>query len=468
MNRKNKIDFLCITLYQILTLITPFITAPYVSRVLGPDGIGTYSFYSSITSYFIMFILLGLINYGNRSIAAVKDNREILSKTFKSIYTMQFVLGIVISMLYFFICFINQSSLYSYIFGIYVFSAVIDISWFYYGMEKSKLIIIRSAIFKVISIICIFLFVKEKSDLPVYCFLFAISAFLSNLILWISIQSYSTPVHVTKQDVLLHVKPNLLLFIPVIAVSIYKYMDKIMLGTMTGVTQLGLYENAEKWLFIPVALITSLGTVMLPKISNMLAKGESSEKISRIIENSIAFAMSVSIPIAFGIMAISNDLVPWFFGENFLGCAILMQILLPSCIFVAFSNVLRTQYLIPNHKDKIYIQSTILGAIVNLLLNLILIPQYQATGACIGTLCAEAAVCIYQTWHVRKNLRISQYIKNTFPLLLFGIIMYCAVKNFPTYNDVFQTLSLKITFGAVVYSFLVVCYYKVKKLKCKD
>ena len=198
-------------------------------------------------------------------------------------------------------------------------------------------------------------------------------------------------VKVNKEDIVKHIKPVLVLFVPVIAISLYKIMDKIMLGYLINVVEVGYYEQAEKIINIPLGLITALGTVMLPRISSLISKGND-KIIKEYIKNSLKFMMFISFPIAFGLIAISSGFIPMFLGIAFTKSALILNYLSVTIIFLSIANVIRTQYLIPKEKDGIYIKSVILGAIINFIINLLLIPRYYSIGACIGTIFAEFSV----------------------------------------------------------------------------
>lgn len=426
-----KNNFLYNIVYQLLVLIIPLITAPYLARVVGVSGIGIYSYTYSIVYYFMLITMLGVNNYGNRSIAKVRDNKEKLSKTFLEIYYFQLIMGIIMLIIYFIYVFTFNVSYKSIalVQSLFIVSAILDINWFFFGIEAFKKTITRNTFVKLLSVILIFIFVKQKSDLWKYTFIMSGTTILSQIILWGYLPKYITITKVKIVDIKKHIKPNLVLFIPVIAVSLYKIMDKIMLGAMSNVTEVGYYENAEKIVNIPLTFITALGTVMLPRVSNILAHGDK-EKVNEYINKSISFVMFLSFAMCFGLIAIGYHFAPIYFGNSFQKAGILIMMLSVTLPFLSFANVLRTQFLIPSEKDKIYIISVSLGAIVNLIMNLIFIPKYSSIGACIGTIAAEFIVMFYQTMSVRKELDIKKYIKNILPFFIKSFMMFVLVYSF--------------------------------------
>jgi O-antigen/teichoic acid export membrane protein len=442
-------NFLYNSAYQLLIIFIPLITTPYLSRVIGASGVGQYSYAYSIAYFFAMFIILGLNNYGNRTIAILQGNRKQLSKAFCSIYAMQICSA--------FIC-ISLYLLYSLIFSTdriislillgYVISAIFDINWFFFGLEKFKLTVVRNTVVKLLSTAAIFVFVESKDDVYIYAIIMVSSFLVSQLIIWPFLKKEIDFIRPTLKEVLIHVKPNIVLFVPVVAVSLYKYMDKIMLGGMTNITEVGFFDSAEKIIYVPIVLVSSLGTVMIPRMSNMVAsnKKNNSQQVTYI---SVLFVVFLTSSLCMGILSVVDIFVPLFFGSGFEKVSTLLLILMPSCIFLAFANVIRTQFLIPMKKDKIYITTVFCGAIVNLVINALLIPTMQSIGAAIGTLCAEVCVCLLQAFLVRKQLPIGKYIKNCIPFIFSGLITFLI-----TYNI---TLLIKSGITEIILKIIISC-----------
>lgn len=461
-----KKNFIYNSLYQILVMFIPLITTPYISRVLGAQGVGTYSYAFSIANYFVLFIMLGLNNYGNRTIARVRDNEEKLSKTFWSIYALQLFLGIIINIMYVGYSFFISSNIYiSLSMLFYVLSATFDINWLFFGLEKFKLTVIRNTLIRILTTISIFLFVNTSKDLVIYCLIMTLGVLLSQLVLWPYVIKNIKMYIPSFQDISVHIKPNLILFITVIAVSLFNIMDKIMLGIMTTKLEVGFYESSQKIIAIPTALITSLGTVMLPRMSNMVEKNE--EQSNKLIYISIIFAMFLSTSLCFGIMGVSKEFVPLFYGEGYEKCISLFLILLPTCLFLAFANVIRTQYLLPHQMDRAYVISAILGAIVNVSGNIILIPNFGSIGASISTLLAEITVCIYQSNAVKKYQPIMLYVKKSLPFLFSGMIMFFVIFTITLPLSNILSLLLKIILGACIYFVVLICQLVIYKIITK-
>ncbi len=451
-----KKNFVYNLIYQLLLLVFPLITVPYVSRVLGTDGVGIYSYTYSIISYFMLITLLGIENHGNRSIAKARDDKEKLSKTFFSIYSIQFISGILMILIYScYMIFINkQFTSVAWAQILYLISALVDVNWFFFGLEEFKITITRSTIVKVLTLILIFCFVKNTNDVLLYTLIMAGSTLLSQLLIIPFLINRIKFVKIHIKDITQHLKYVLILFIPVVAKSIYRVMDKIMLGMMSSVTHVGLYEQADKIILVPCAVINALGVVMLPRISNLVANNKK-DAVLKYIEKSIKFVMFLSFPMCLGMIAVADNFVPLFLGPSFNGSIILVKFMSITMLFLSFANVLRTQFLIPYEKDNIYVISIVLAAVVNFICNIIFIPKLASTGAMIGTIAAEFMVMFIQMIGLRKHLPIKQYLIDTIEFMIKALIMFVLIMaiGYIQLNSVLL-IGLQIITGVMIYSAL--------------
>lgn len=458
-------NFLYNVLYQILLVILPLITAPYISRTLGATSVGVYSYTYSVAYYFLMIAMLGIGNHGNRSIAAVRDDREKLNKTFSSIYLLQittFSIAIFAYIIYY-IVFVKDNRLIVLLQLIYVTSGLFDIGWLFFGLEQFKLTVTRNTLIKISTVLLMFVFVHKPTDLWKYTLIMASGTLLSQAYLWVYVKKYVTFVKCNFIEIFSNIKPVLILFIPVLAYSIYKVMDKIMLGNMSTYEQVGFYNNAEKIINIPMGIITALGTVMLPRMSNIVASGNK-EKTHDYIRLSIKVVTLLSSAIAFGLMGVSSVLAPVFFGKEFVVCGDIMKFLAVTVFFIAWANVIRTQYLIPYKMDSIYVTSTMVGAILNLIINWMLIPKYQANGAAVGTIVAEFSVMFIQMVAVRKEIPVYKYIKTYIPIMIIGLIMAILVGWIGTSLGVsIKTLTIQIFIGGSFFCVATAAYMAITK-----
>lgn len=451
--------------YQLLILFLPFITAPYLSRVLGASGIGIFSYSYSIATYFVYFAVLGLNIYGNRTIAIVRNDSSKLSKTFSEIYVMQiFTSSIsIIGYISYCLCAKNEdkASFYQFFF---VLSALFDINWFFFGLEKFKLTVIRNAIIKVLTVVLVFVFVKEKDDTYIYILILSTGTLFSQLALWPYVQKYVRFKFPKFKDVYSHLGPNLILFIPIIATSVYKILDKIMLGILSSMESVGYFENAEKIINVPIALISAIGTVMLPKISSIIAQGESSQA-SRYFDISITFSLLFGNFIAVCLYIVSDLFVDIYFGHDFYPSSIVIKLLSLTIVFLAIGNVFRTQYLIPHKLDNIYIKSAIYGAILNFLINIILIPYWDIIGASIGTIVTEIFVFLYQLFLTRKRINIGKYIL----LIVFFLIVDVLIIGMTYLEIPINNYFINIVFQLITTSiiFFLIAFFVLQKKKTK-
>lgn len=446
------------TAYNILNVILPLATAPYLARILKADGVGTYAFYFAIAQWFALFAKLGLTNYGTRHLAEIKDNRAKLINDFSEIYVMQVVMTFIVTAIYFLIiAIITEEKILPALFGIWILSVAFDVDWFFFALEDFKMVAVRSCIIKLISTMAIFIFVRSSQDLWKYAFITTLSYSGGYVYLWINCKSYLSFSEIKLENVIRHIRPCLLLMIPVIALSIYRTMDKVMLGAISTRDETGLYEYAEKLIYALCAFISSLGTVMMPRMSNLAAKKDK-ETSAKYIEKSMDFIMFLSIGMCFGLLSISDSLIPLLYGEDFIGSVPLLNLLAVTLVFIAWGNVIRTQYVIPNKRDKIYISSITIGAFCNLIINALLIPIMGAIGACVGTIMAELSVPIYQLIMLHKELPYKKYLLNVLPFGFFGVLMFFAcyyIKN----------MFLQVVVGALVYCILSFFYmYKILKI----
>lgn len=466
---KTKLNLIYNMTYQLLIMIQPLIIAPYISRVLGSEQLGIYSYTFSIANYFVLFAMLGLNNFGNRSISRVRDDIERLSSTFTNIYMLQLITGTIAVIAYIFLIIFSDNKLIFLLQLFYVLSATFDITWFFFGMEQFKLTVLRNSIIKILTLVCVIAFVKNTEDLWLYTLIMSLGSLLSQLSLWPFVKkhiSFCKPAFKEVKDI---IRPNLIMFIPVISISLYKQMDKIMLGNFSSMREVGVYENATKLNSVPLAFVVAFSTVMLPKMSNIVAQGDI-KLVKEYIAKSTQGVMFFSCAAAFGLAAIAQDFAPLFFGEEFEKTGSLIVYLTPTIIIIAWANIIRTQYLIPYMKDKVYIYSIITGAALNIIFNIIAIPRFGAAGAALGTVIAELSVASYQIWAVRNELDIVPYMKGSLIYIISGFLMYLGVITFSFHAsfNAWIMIVLEVIIGATIYLSLIAIYLtRIRKVNLK-
>ncbi len=473
MSKSVKRNFAYQAFYQVLAIIVPLITTPYLSRTLGPHGVGIYSYTFSVTNYFVMFAMLGIARYGIREIARVsgEGQREKRTRIFWGAYATQ-VISSLLSLLVYLLYLPTvapEHLLPSLVWITWVASALADVSWLCFGMEEFKVPTTVSALTKVATLALVFGFVHGPDDAWVYCLALGSMYLINQLALWPLVHRYVDFRRPSWSEIRPHIKPNLVLFIPVIAISLYVSMDKVMLGAMSGMEQVGFYEYSEKLSKLPLAAITALGTVMMPRMSASLAEGKRAEALE-LLESSIWAMLAMAFALSFGIAGIAPEFATVFLGEGFAQCDVLMCVLAVVVPVISITNVLGEQYMLPSGKDNLFTISVCVGAVVNVALNFVLIPRLQAMGAAISTVAAELAVMVAQGVAVRGELPLGRYARNALPFAVMGAIMVVAIRAFAGWlNGLWgmtaMGLALEIVVGAVVFATLALAWVLVSKDK---
>lgn len=440
-------------IYQILILILPLVTAPYISRVLGAENIGIYSYTISITAYFISFGSLGIALYGQREIAYNQRDKKNYSLIFWEINILR-AITIAISLIIYYFAFINgnQYQMYYKILVLEILGTCIDISWFFQGLEEFKKTVVRNMLVKIISVLCIFMFIKSPEDLQKYFVIYVLSVVVGNGTLWLYIPQFLKKVKIKEIRILRHLKPTIHLLIPQLAIQVYTLLDKTMIGTIiTDKSEVGFYDQSQKIIKMLLAVVTSLGTVMLPRIASTFVAGDQ-KKVSEYMKKSFHMVFLLAFPMIFGIIAVSDEFVPVFFGKGYDKVADIMKIISPILLFIGLSNVTGTQYLLPTKRQKEFTISVVCGAVVNFVLNMCLIWKYGAIGASIGTILAELTVTCVQFWFVKNNFKLYRLFGIAKKYFISSVVMLAgclAVGHFIANNKI--SIIVQVVVGSILY-----------------
>ena len=410
--------------YQLLITLTPLITAPYISRTLGADGYGFFNYTVSIAFYFFTIAMLGVNTYGNREIAKVRDDKRKRSNTFWQIYYMQLFLGLLSTILYllFVTFFIKEEKALFYLQGLYVFSTCTDINWYAFGMEEFKLMTIRNTVVKLVSMVFLFCFVKSPSDLAIYFLIYVFGVILGLLPIWPLVIRTTSFVKPKPEEIIKHFKPNFILFLPYVALSLYQQMDRLMIGAFVSKAEVGYYVYAESIIAVSLGLMTTITNVMLPRSSYLVGMGKKEES-DKLFEITLKYTGIINIAICFGIIAVADVFIPWYLGRDFDYTATLLMILAPGVIVTGVGTIIRSQMLIPYGQEKEYTIAITCGTITNLVLNTLLIFWLHAIGACIATVLANLIVMLVEMYYTRDKYSYAQHLKEMMPHYLDGIIM---------------------------------------------
>lgn len=411
--------------YQILILVLPLVTTPYLSRVLGAEGIGIYGYTYSIVTYFVLFGSLGVALYGQREIAYAGEDKEKRNKIFIEVNIFRAITIAIATVIYYF--WFMRNNEYSIFYRILLFelwAAAFDISWFFQGMEEFKKTVIRNVLVRICSVALVFLLVKTREDLTKFVLIYSLADFIGNLSLWLYLPKYTSGVKVKNIDVFRHVVPILMLFVPQIANQVYKILDTTMIGKLVAdKAETGYYEQSQKVIRLLLTIVTSLGVVMVPRMASTFASGDK-EKVNEYMKMSFKFVFFLAFPLMFGIVSIAPAFVPIFFGQGYDKVVILINIMCPILLLMGVANVVGTQYLLPTKRQKEYTISVTIGVIVNFFLNYFLIKAYSSIGASIATVLSQLVVDAVQFYCIRKDINISEMLSLAWKYLISAVIMY--------------------------------------------
>lgn len=421
-------NYLYNAFYQLFILLVPLITTPYLARVLGPTGVGINSYTNSIIQYFILFGSIGVSLYGNRQVAFVRDDRNKLTQVFYEIFFMRLITIMLafITFLIFLQC-TNKYHVYYWAQSVSLIAAALDISWFFMGVENFAVTVLKNFIVKIITLISIFIFVKSYNDLNLYILILSLSTLFGNLTLFPNLRKYIGKPILKKLNILRHIWPSTVLFIPQIAIQIYLILNKTMLGLMSSVQAAGYFDQSDKMIKMVLAIVTATGTVMLPHVANAFANGKI-EKTKSYLYKSFSFVTALSVPMTFGLIAVTRKFVPLFFTTRFMSVIPVMTVESVVILLIAWSNAIGTQYLLPTQQTHLYTTSVIIGAIVNLIMNIPLISVWGAVGASIATVLSELSVTVFQLVSIRKQVNYKILFTDTGKYLLAGVCMFVPIK----------------------------------------
>ena len=418
------------TLYQILLIILPIVTAPYIARVLGPDQSGVYDYTTSIMTYFAMFAALGTASYGVREIARVRDDAAMRSKLFWEIELMTVMTSSACIVVWFiFIALTPQYKTIYLVLTMGLLSTMFDISWFFAGMEQFKYTVTKNAACKLIGVILMFLFVKKQEDLLLYVIIIISSTMIGNLSMWLYVPRFVEKVDFRTLTFRKHFHETLIYFVPTVATSVYTVLDRTLIGVITkNKAENGCYHYAMQIVNMMKALtFSSLNMVLGSRLSFLFAEKKYDE-IKEKIADSTNYILFMGIGICFGMIGVAKRFVPVFLGAGYARVVTMLLLMSPIVIIIGISNCLGSQYFTPAGYRKLSARYIIIGAVVNLLLNLVLIPKFWGYGAIVASLIAEGAITVLYLKNCNGYLRVSTIIKDSWKKLIAGLIMLIVIK----------------------------------------
>ena len=439
-------------IYQIFVIIVPLITIPYLARVLHSENLGIYSYVTSCASVINTIGLLGFYNYGDRQVAYTRDNKEELSATFSELMSIRMILCIISTITYIIWAINSEYTGYFFVYYPWLLTGFLDISWFFAGVEDMGPMVFKNFMIKLLNIILILVFVKSEDDLWKYFALVAGVTLLANLSMYVQLKGKGIHYTFTLANTKNHLVSAVLLFLPQLASVFYLQVDKVMLKWLSGdASQVAFYDQAEKIVNIPFAVVTALSVVMMPRIANEFKKGNT-ESIQGYIYKSARFALMISIPILFGLDAIADNFIPWYLGGEYLAVIQAIWIISPIIITNTLVNVAGTQYLTATDQTKILTISNACAAMMNVILNTVLIPHYGFYGAAIATFFSSLCCVAIQLHSMNKNVKIWPILRGCWKYLVSAVVMFIILRFINLYisNSVAFTVLLIIS-GCVVY-----------------
>ena len=449
-----KLNFLMNVMLTMSSFVFPLITFPYISRILLPIGTGKVSFATSIVTYFSMFAQLGIPTYGIRACARVRDSREKLTRTAQELLGINLIMSVISYVVLFILLFTvpkfrAEKNLYV-ILSFTIILTAIGMEWLYKALEQYTYITIRSVIFKFMALIAMFLLVHKQKDYVVYGGITIFAASASNVLNLLNAHKYIDLKPIGNYNFKCHMKPILIFFAMSCATTIYTNLDTVMLGFMSTDTDVGYYNAAVKIKVILVSIVTSLGTVLLPRASYYIQQGKLDE-FRRITKKALNFVILLAMPLMLYFIYYAKEGIYFLSGNAYSGSIVPMQVIMPTLLLIGITNILGIQILVPMGREKVVLYSEIAGAIVDIIVNALLIPKYASTGAAIGTLVAEFAVLVVQYWSLKNEVRDSfkqiHYIKIAIALVS-GSMASLWVKLLGLGNFITLVISAVLFFGA--------------------
>lgn len=443
-------------MYQLVALIVPLVTAPYLVRVIGAEGTGVYSYVNSVTSLVTTFVMLGIFSYGNRQIAYVRDDPKKLNDTFWRIMTCRLVISIIGTVIFVLIVLINgRYYLYFLYYYTYMLGYFVDCTWLFVGVEDMKWAVLKNTIMKLLAAAMIFLFVKNSEDVGLYIFIQGASILFANMLAYSQLKRYVSRLKLIFKGIKKDLYGSFLLFLPSMAATIYLQCDKIMIELLGHQTnQVSQYDYAEKIVTIPLSFITVLSTVMMPRIAYEFAKGRKKE-IAVLLNKAATISLFLACPLTFGMMAIAGKLIPWYLGSEFLPSIIVIMIISPIIVTNTLTGISGNQYFTATNQIAILMKAQVTACVGNIIVNAILIPKYGLYGAAIATLLSSIVCATIQYVFLCRQIKLPRlmitglkYTIYSFGMFVILLIVTNGMKASPITNiaQIFIGAGIYLTF----------------------
>lgn len=410
--------------WQLASILTPLVTAPYVARVLGTEGVGTYSYVLSVATVFSLFAALGLGAYGLREVSRVRDDGAATARLFWELTLLRFATTLMAGGVYLLLCWrVGDWSVYGPM-GLLIVATGVDCGWFFQATERFGSMILRHLAVKVLGVVLIFWLVRDAADVPMYAAIQTGSTLLSNVLLWPSLRSGGFPT--APLHPLRHWRPSLVYFVPAVATSVYTVLDKTMLGVLTqDMTQNGYYESAHKIIRLLMALVASLNVVVGVRTSYLFGQRREGEVRAHLLDT-YRFMCALAFPLCGGVLACGHRFAVVFFGPGFAPAGEMLWWFSPLLFIIGTSNVLGSLYLTPGGYRQRSNRAILAGAAVNLTLNLLLIPRFGGYGAVAASVAAELVIAALYLRFTHAFLSAGQLLRVAVRCVPYGAAVWLA------------------------------------------
>lgn len=446
------------------SIIFPLITFPYAARILLPDGIGLVNFQNSIIGYITLLSSLGIPLYAVREVARVRDNVEERNRVTVEIALLSLILAaggyVIVFAVGELVPQINAHLSLFYILSLSILFTALGVSWFYTAIEDFKFITVRGLIIRALFVVALFLFVKSKEDLLIYGVIIVGSTVGNEFINFIHLRKFINifKLNWSKVNIFRHLKPSFSIFVLNLSVSLYVQLNPVMLGFLSDNTQVGYYTAGSKLSYIILSVVTSMATVLIPHVSNMIQVHDT-EKYKQLITKVYHYYMALALPFTIGLIVLSVPLTLVICGNSFYEASYVTAITAPVIIFISITNIIGLQVLYPYGKENYVTYSTIGGAVINLIVDIPLILLWGSKGAAIATFCAELAVLLIQVRLGRSYIPFKYFDDSIKLYVLSSILMGVAVYlTSSLFNKPIIQLLVPTCVGIVVY--FLILYYK--------
>ena len=478
MAKSVKRNYIYSLSYQIFSLIMPFITSPYIARILGPENVGTFSFISTYVSYFVLLGRLSIDLYGSRELSYVKNDLTKKSEVFWNLALLNFTNLLIALLIYFTWLLIYKpvNGLFYALSSLTLFSSMLDITWLFSAHEEFGMIALRNFIVRIISVVSIFVFVKSPNDLVNYFLINLITPFVINASMLRYINRYVTFIKPTFLNAYKRYPKVLKISLPNLAVSVYTMLDKLLLGTISGNEYLGYYDYSKRIVAMALTVVSSMTPIMMVKMSGHFKNNDLS-LVRGYVAKSFKFSVFSSVLIFSLLISAVPEFIPWFYGSNFSTTIKLIQILSPTIIAVAMGTVAGHQFLLSIGKENLLSLALAIGAAISFSLNILLIPRYDALGASLTSLVSEAAITIILYITISRYMDVKELFRQNYKFFLFSLAVIIPLRIIGTkMGPSVLTNLLQVALGTIIYLLLSLVFDKdihsymkdvVNKLKSK-